>query len=306
MTLAPALPCRHVQARPLAPRPHSRRMKNGNRSTAENCARDLRTHRRPEGRTGEDRRCRSGLRRGRADHRRVPAHGARPRVRRLRDGAHHLHDRARARRAVHRAAGVPDAALPSRRLRLSARFRHPHPQGPGRQEGRRARLFGHHRRVDARHLRQRIRARLVQGHLGGRRRGARDQPEAAAERDPRAGGEIARRHDGERRDLRRLHRPGRDRPRRAADRRLGAGWAEAGRNLSGADRERGAGGGGLVQAHRHLSDPRLGGGQDRGAGKASPCGKIAVRRLRRRQADLHGQAARAARATVPTTASTAG
>ena len=98
MTLAPA---QRAGCRKLAlTRRDSRRMKNGNDATAENCARDLRPHRRAEGRTGEDRRRRAGLRRGRADHRRVPAHGARPRVRRLRDGAHHLHDRARARRAL--------------------------------------------------------------------------------------------------------------------------------------------------------------------------------------------------------------
>ena len=56
--------------------------------------------------------------------------------------------------------------------------------------------------------------------------------------DPRAGREIARRHDGERRAAGGLHRTGRHRPRRPADRRLGARRPDAGAELSGADRER--------------------------------------------------------------------
>ncbi len=248
---------------------------------------------------------RAGLRRGGAHHRRVPPHGAGRRVRRLRDGAHHLHDRARARRSLHRAAGVRHAPLSSWRFRRAAGVRHQGAEGSRRQEGRRARLFGHHRRLDARHLRQRVRSQLRQGDLGGRRRGACHDAEASAQCRARARGQVARRHDGERRAAGRLQRPRRHRPRRSADRRLGEGRADQRRGLSGADRQRRAGRGRLVQAHRHLSDPRADRGQDRGAVEASVGGQGAVRCLRRGQEALHRRTSRAAKATRRTTRSIA-
>ena len=89
---------------------------------------------------------------------------------------------------IARALGAPFIALPVFLMRrfhhggfvVRPGFRHQGAEGPRGQEGRRARLFGHDRRVDARHLHQRIRPRLVQGHLGGRRRGARHDAQAAA------------------------------------------------------------------------------------------------------------------------------
>ena len=130
---------------------------------------------------------------------------------------------------IARALGAPYIALP---IFVMRRFHHGGfivrpdagiraAQGSRRQEGRRARLFGDDRRVDARHLHQRIRSRFLQGDLGGGRRGARHQPQAAAERGPRAGRQVAAKHDGVGRDPGRLHRPGRRRPRRPADRQLG-------------------------------------------------------------------------------------
>ena len=199
----------------------------GGKSASQNRNRDLRAHQSSEVRRGPDQGRRSRFRRGGSDHRRVPPHGPRRRVRRLRDGADHLHDRARARRAVHRAAGVHHAPLSPRRVRGAAGLRHQGAEGSRGQEGRRPRLFGHDRRLDPRHLRQRIRHELLEGDLGGRRRGARDDPEASAERRARAGRKVARRHDGERRAAGGLHRARRHRPRRSADRRLGAGRAEA-------------------------------------------------------------------------------
>ncbi len=73
---------------------------------------------------------------------------------------------------------------------------------------------------------------FVQGHLGGRRRGARRDAQASAQRHPCAGGKVARRHDGERRIARRLLGPRRHRPRRPADQRLGKERADAGPGLS--------------------------------------------------------------------------
>ena len=82
---------------------------------------------------------------------------------------------------IARALGAPYIAMPIFVMRRfhhggfvsAARLRHPYAKGPRRQESRRARLFGDDRRVDARHLHQRVRSRFVQGHLGGGRRGAR-------------------------------------------------------------------------------------------------------------------------------------
>ena len=147
---------------------------------------------------------------------------------------------------IARALGAPFMALPVFFMR---RFHHggfvvrpdagiQRAEGSRRQEGRRARLFGHHRRLDARHLRERVRSRLRQGDLGGRRRGARHDAEASAQCRARARRQVARRHDGERRAAGRLHRPRRHRPRRSADRRLGAGRADAAPSLSRADRQR--------------------------------------------------------------------
>ena len=77
---------------------------------------------------------------------------------------------------IARALGAPFIALP---IFLMRRFHHGGfvvrpdagikvPKGPGRQKGRSTRLFGHHRGVDARRFHQRIRARLREGHVGGR------------------------------------------------------------------------------------------------------------------------------------------
>ena len=107
-------------------------------------------------------------------------------------------------------ADLRHAPLPPWRFRRAARLRHPYAEGPRRQESRRARLFGDDRRVDARHLHQRVRYGFVQGHLGRGRRGARHQPQAAAECGPRAGGQVAAKHDGGGRD------PGRISPARPA------------------------------------------------------------------------------------------
>ena len=76
---------------------------------------------------------------------------------------------------IARALGAPFIALP---IFLMRRFHHGGfvvrpdagikvPKGPGRQKGRSTRLFGHHRGVDARYLHQRVRARLLEGDLGG-------------------------------------------------------------------------------------------------------------------------------------------
>ena len=222
-----------------------------------------------QGRNRPDRRSRGEFRRGGADHRGVPPDGARRRVRRLRDGADHLSDRAGARRAVYRAADLRHAALPSRRLRGPARCRHQEAEGPRRQARRRARLFGDDGRVDARHFHQRVWPRRLEGDLGGGRRGACHDAEAAGQRHPCAAGPIAGEHDGERRIAGGLHRPGRHRARRRADRELGARRPDAGAELSGAYPERRRGRGRLVSPHRHLSDPRHHRGEDRCAGKAS-------------------------------------
>ena len=77
---------------------------------------------------------------------------------------------------IARALGAPFIALPVFLMRrfhhggfvVRPGFRHQGAEGPRRQEGRRTRLFRHHRGMDTRHLHQRIRARLLQGHLGGR------------------------------------------------------------------------------------------------------------------------------------------
>ena len=77
---------------------------------------------------------------------------------------------------IARALGAPYIALP---IFLMRRFHHGGfvvrpdagitiAQGSRRQKGRRPRLFGHHRRVDARHFRQRVRSQFLQGDLGGR------------------------------------------------------------------------------------------------------------------------------------------
>ena len=91
--------------------------------------------------------------------------------------------------------------------------------------------------------------------------------QAAAERHPRAGGQIAGEHDGERRIAGRFHRAGRHRTRRPADRQLGARRPDAGAELSGTDPECRGGRGRLVPPHRHLSDPRHHRREDRGAGR---------------------------------------
>ena len=118
----------------------------------------------PQGRQRQAAQLRVRLRRGRSADRRVPPHGAGRRVRHLRDGDHHLYLRPRLRQADDGGAGVPGARLSSWRDPGQHQVRHPQPEGPRGQAGRRQpRLHGHHRGVGARHpaggIRRRSRAR---------------------------------------------------------------------------------------------------------------------------------------------------
>ena len=95
------------------------------------------------------------LRRGPVLDRRLPAHGARARVRHLRDGDHDLHLRARPRQALHRAADLPGAR--SSTTARSSSTRRPGIRSPKDLEGqarrRQSRLHRDDRRVGARHPR---------------------------------------------------------------------------------------------------------------------------------------------------------
>ncbi|MGH7332801.1 MAG: type II toxin-antitoxin system HicA family toxin [Candidatus Rokuibacteriota bacterium] len=81
-------------------------------------ARDLSAHARPEGRTRDRPWPRAGTRRGRSDRRSLPPHVPRSRVRRVRDGHHHVSHGEGVRQALHRPAGVRHAAVPPRADRL--------------------------------------------------------------------------------------------------------------------------------------------------------------------------------------------
>ena len=178
---------------------------------------------------------------------------------------------------IARARGAPYIALPifvMRRFHHSGfvvrpRLRHQGAEGSRRQEGRRARLFGDDRRVDARHLRQRIRPRFLQGHLGGRRRGAR----RALELPPNVV------HAPPGKSLAGMMAAGELQAGFTANAGIGragppmGGWDKTARpparHLSGTHPECGRGGSRMVQAHRHLSDPRPDRRQGRGAGRPS-------------------------------------
>ena len=129
-----------------------------------------------------DRGHRRDLRQGRAADRRLPAHGTQRRVRCVRACTHDVHHGARAGRAVRRLADLRRARVPPWRPAGPPRRRHPHAQGSRRQEGRRARLLGNHRRVDPGHPHRRVRPRQFESDLGGGRRGARDRAGAAGQR----------------------------------------------------------------------------------------------------------------------------
>ena len=100
---------------------------------------------------------------------------------------------------IARARGAPYIALP---IFVMRRFHHggfvvrpdagiKEPKDLEGKQRRRARLFGDDRRVDARHFHQRVWPRRLEGDLGGGRRGARHDAEAAGQRHPCAAGQIA-------------------------------------------------------------------------------------------------------------------
>ena len=145
---------------------------------------------------------------GQSADRRLPPHGARARIRHLRDGDHHLYLRPRPWQAHDRGADLPGARLPSWRHSGEHQGRHSQPQGSGGQARRgEPRLHGDDRRVGAQHPAGRIRRRSFQDHLGavGRRAcgGVRAAEERRADREGKEDGGHAQLRRAGRRHRRR-------------------------------------------------------------------------------------------------------
>src|SRR3989442_1606117 len=169
---------RSRRPRPKRPSRHDARRRTGR---PENGRRDLRAHQGPEGRHGHGTGHPLRAHRGEPDRRRVPAHGAHARVRRVRDGDHDLSDRQGPRQAVHGAADLRHAPVPSRADRVQREVGGDVAEGSRGQEGGGPCLHRHDGRLGARHSGDRVRRRPRQGHLGRRRRGARSGAPQALE-----------------------------------------------------------------------------------------------------------------------------
>src|SRR5258706_11220146 len=228
-----------------------------------------------QGRHRPPRRFRVRLRRGRPADRRLPPHGARPRVRRLRDGAHHLCHRTRLRQAHDRPADLPHASVPPRRYRMQHARRNPLAEGPrGPQGGRESWLHRHHGPLGAQRPRPPVWRGPREDHLGALRRRARRRVRSArqrrADREGPEDGRPARLGRARRGDRRRGRFTRREAPHRQPE---GSGLRSAARDGP-------------------LPDQSPDGGQGRRARRPSRGRPRDLRRLRRGEAPLCRPAAR--------------